>query len=231
MTLTSSMQSGFGYGLFPVHDGGFIFWLGDKLIRYSQQGEALRELDLPGWRFTKWNTLASWHVRDAPGGRILRLSYGSVDERQTKCIWRDVDTFEETFSSSASDCPLIRVGEEIVPTRSESQAGFEVLNKEGEVLFEGERYGGKYGGLVAKFSLSRNRFVILDAKSAIPLIQKRSYFDWRFYAKVFDMACQCKVAEISLGTQTATVTDVALSPDGTELAVVTDDELRLFRLP
>jgi hypothetical protein len=114
---------------------------------------------------------------------------------------------------------------------SSDKAGFSVVNRSGETLFTGDlTYAGR-PTLWSDRSLSGNRFAILDFSRAIPLVEKRGFFDWNFTAKVYDMKSKDKIAEFKLGTQDARTVSLALSPNGSRLAVLTDSKCDILELP
>ena len=89
--------------------------------------------------------------------------------------------------------------------------GFAVLNRKGSVLFSGNlNYKGQPTLNLARSAVG-NRFAILDFSKAIPIFQKKSFFDWKFTAKVYDMKAKGQVAAISLGTHDARMVALALS--------------------
>ena len=82
-----------------------------------------------------------------------------------------------------------------------------------------------------KRNLDGTRFAINDTHRAIPIIQKHDFFDWNFEAKVGDVNQRKLVADIGLGTHDARQIDLALSPDGSQLAVLAESTVTLYRLP
>lgn len=109
------------------------------------------------------------------------------------------------------------------------KGGFQVVNREGMIEMEAENDDRHLS--FAKTSLASHRFALFDMKSAFPIIQKRDFFDERFTAKVFDWDKKAMVASISFGTHDSRQVDLAISPDGSRLAVLTESTLQLIELP
>jgi hypothetical protein len=112
-----------------------------------------------------------------------------------------------------------------------NKAGFSVMSRNGETLFAGElTYAGR-PTLWFDRSLAGNRFGILDFSRALPMLQKREFFDWNFTARAYDMKSRGQVAEISLGTQDARMVSLALSQDGSRMAILAGSKCDIFELP
>jgi hypothetical protein len=108
---------------------------------------------------------------------------------------------------------------------------FNVVDRKGSVIFGGPLKQADPSALTVKRNLAGTRFAISDTHRAIPIIQKHDFFDWNFEVKVGDVKQRKMVAEISLGTHDARQIDLALSPDGSQLAVLAESTLTLYRLP
>ncbi len=106
-----------------------------------------------------------------------------------------------------------------------------VINRNGEIIFQYPLTQADPSNLLVKRNLDGTRFAINDTHRAIPIIQKHDFFDWNFEAKVGDVNQRKLVADIGLGTHDARQIDLALSPDGSQLAVLAESTVTLYRLP
>ncbi len=98
-------------------------------------------------------------------------------------------------------------------------------------MWEAKLYGELLPGPGFAKSLTGNRFVILDQRHAWPFIEKRFVFDWRIYAKVFDMGLRGLLVEVPLGVHDVRLVTSGLSPDGSRLVVVTESQVQVYELP
>ncbi len=73
------------------------------------------------------------------------------------------------------------------------------------------------------------RFLILDAQEPLPSGQK--YYELRFYFLVVDTKARALVAEKNLGAHEPKTIELALSPDGSRVAVLAGTTLRIYEIP
>jgi hypothetical protein len=83
---------------------------------------------------------------------------------------------------------------------------------------------------ISKRSLNGNRFAVCDTEDARRLLKRPDLFEGRYSAKVFDLHRGGLVAEIDLGIQDAREVGLALSEDGSHLAVLAGAKVSFFEL-
>jgi len=107
----------------------------------------------------------------------------------------------------------------------------QVIGRDGNVIFQCPLTQAEPSNLLVRRNLDGTRFAIIDTHRAIPIVQKRDFFDWSFEIKIGDVKRREMVAVVKLGTHDARQVDAALSPDGSRLAVLAESNLSVYSLP
>ncbi|MCI0717956.1 MAG: hypothetical protein L0338_03075 [Acidobacteria bacterium] len=104
-----------------------------------------------------------------------------------------------------------------------------VIDRSGKILFSADM--NQMDPKIKKRSLRGNRFAVFDTRDTNRFFGRAGIFEGHYFAKVFDLNAAGPVSEIDVGVQDAREVDLALSEDGSYLAVLTGSTLSLFRLP